>query len=310
MATENDRQAHDTADMVEIVQFTDPVCTWCWGSEPLLRTLETRYGSRLKVRFVMGGLVEDISAFYDSHHGIGGDPERSNAAIASHWLEASARHGMPVRTDGFCLFTRDLPSSYPQNIAYKAAQMESEELANRFLRRIREATAAEARQTSQPDVLVELASEAGLDLAQFLNRLADGSAEAAFHEDLRTTSQYGVRGFPTFLIRYGGKEMLVHSYQRYEAFRSLISTLSNGAVQDNVPERTDANILDFVSRYGRVAPVEIRMAFDLSESETGAIIDRLAAHGQVKSTPAGNGAFVEATGTSLTCDLKSGTCRI
>jgi hypothetical protein len=32
-----------------------------------------------------------------------GDPDGSNAQIAKHWLEASERHGMPVRTDGFRL---------------------------------------------------------------------------------------------------------------------------------------------------------------------------------------------------------------
>jgi len=93
----------------------------------------------------MGGLVGDIREFYDRANGIGGDPDESNENIAKHWLEASGKHGMPVRTEGFQLFTDDHPSSYPQNIAYKAAQMQDEELANKFLRRMREATATEAR---------------------------------------------------------------------------------------------------------------------------------------------------------------------
>ena len=33
--------------VLEIIEFTDPVCTWCLGSEPVLRTLETRFGSQL-----------------------------------------------------------------------------------------------------------------------------------------------------------------------------------------------------------------------------------------------------------------------
>lgn len=27
----------------EIIEFTDPVCTWCWGSEAVLRKLEARF---------------------------------------------------------------------------------------------------------------------------------------------------------------------------------------------------------------------------------------------------------------------------
>jgi hypothetical protein len=51
----------------------------------------------------MGGLLEDITAFYNAANDIGGNPEKSNAQIARHWLEASARHGIPMRTEGFRL---------------------------------------------------------------------------------------------------------------------------------------------------------------------------------------------------------------
>jgi putative protein-disulfide isomerase len=91
----------------------------------------------------MGGLVQDITSLYDSYNNIGGDPDRSNKNIARHWVDASARHGMPVKSEGFKLFSKEHPSTYPQNIAYKAAQIPA--LANKFLRRIREASAAEAR---------------------------------------------------------------------------------------------------------------------------------------------------------------------
>lgn len=47
----------------------------------------------------MGGLVEEIRAFYDSNNDIGGDIERSNKQITKHWLEAFERHGMPVYND-------------------------------------------------------------------------------------------------------------------------------------------------------------------------------------------------------------------
>ena len=51
-------------NVVEIIEFTDPVCTWCWGSEPVLRKLETRFGEQVKISFVMAGLVKDITLFW------------------------------------------------------------------------------------------------------------------------------------------------------------------------------------------------------------------------------------------------------
>jgi len=53
--------------------------------------------------------------------------------------------------------------------------MESEDLANGFSRRMREASAAEARQTNKTEVLIELVAEIGLDVAKFVERFSDGS---------------------------------------------------------------------------------------------------------------------------------------
>ncbi len=168
----------------------------------MLRKLESWYGPHLRIDYVMGGLVKDIRDFRDGRNGIGGDPEESNAQIARHYIEASERHGMPVEVENFRLFSEGSYSTYPQNIAYKAAQISNPELAARYLRKMREANATEGRETGLREVLVELASDVGLDLEGFLKALEDGSAEKAFREDLAITARYGVRGFPTFLLRF------------------------------------------------------------------------------------------------------------
>ncbi len=294
---------------VELLAFTDPVCTWCWGSEPVLRKLETWYGDGVFIHYVMGGLVEDITAFYDAANDIGGDPEKSNLQIARHWLEASARHGMPVRTEGFRLFTAETTSTYPQNIAFKAAELTNPGLASRYLRRIREASAAEARETGRPEVLIELASEVGLDVADFVAHFSDGSAEEAFREDLETTRRYGVRGFPTFLFRYDDKELMLRGYQDFRAMKAVIDTLTGGALHPQAPEPTAENVLGFLNTYGRAAPVEVTTVFDLSPQEYEAIVDDLEAENRVRRVPAGNGYFLEPV-AGASCDIESGTCRL
>jgi putative protein-disulfide isomerase len=279
--------------IIEVLEFTDPVCTWCWGSEPILRKLETRYGDQLKIKFVMGGLVRDIREFYDSFNDIGGDAERSNNQIVEHWLEASKTHGMPVRSEGFNLFSNDYPSSYPQNIAYKAAQMESEEKANRFLRRMREATAAEAKQTNRKEVLIGLASEVGLDIPKFIERLSNGSAEAAFGEDLKTTQRYGVKGFPTFLVRYIEKEVLLRGYQSFDAFRLVIKTIAGDTIKEVIQDKSEENVLGFIRKHGRVAPIEIQVSFDYSKKEVQAVVESLNVKNLIEVIPEGNGSLIK-----------------
>lgn len=296
--------------LIEITEFTDPVCTWCWGSEPVLRKLETHYGDQLRIGYVMGGLVKDIRDFYDNFNDIGGDAERSNAQIAKHWLEASERHGMPVKSEGFRLFSNEYPSTYPQNIAYKAAQMEDQNLADRFLRRVREASAAEARQTNQLEVLIELAAEVGLDVPAFIERLNDGSAKAAFEEDLQSAAQFGARGFPTFLVKYGEKGVMLRGYQRYVTFQSVIKTLAGEAIKDQAPEKSEEKVLAFIEKQGRAAPIEIQTAFDLSASELQSMVDSLQSKQLIRLTPAGNGWFIERVANPLACDPETGVCAI
>lgn len=293
---------------IEILAFTDPVCTWCWGSEPVLRKLETWYGGQLHIRYVMGGLVEDIRAFYDRANDIGGDPERSNASIARHWLEASERHGMPVRVEGFRLFTAETVSTYPQNIAFKAAELTNPALAARYLRRMREASAAEARETGRREVLIELASEVGLDVAAFIGHLNDGSAEKAFREDIETTRRYGVRGFPAFLFRYGERELMLRGYQSFSAMQAVIDTLSSGILRGRPPEKGAENIFEFLRASGRAAPVELAVVFDLAPGELEETLDALEEDGHVRRVMAGNGCFWEPLSSGLACDPETGTC--
>jgi predicted DsbA family dithiol-disulfide isomerase len=150
----------DTAsDRPTVTQFTDPVCTWCWGSEPIVQRLRTTFGAQRRMRYVVGGFVEDFDGFSDAANGI-----ESPGDVAPHWLEASERHGMPVDVD-VDVFERDpAQSTYPASVAFVAARQQGTDRAHRYLRRLREAYAARVRNVNRRDVQVDLARSVGLDV--------------------------------------------------------------------------------------------------------------------------------------------------
>lgn len=301
----------ETKKTVEIIEFTDPACTWCWGSEPILRKLETLYEGNIEINFIMGGLVKDIRNFRDDLNDIGGEVSDVNAQVASHWLEASERHGMPVEPKGFSLFSEEAPSTYPMNIAYKAAQFQSEVLAKKLLRRIRVAVETEARKANQMEVLIELAGECGLDIAKFIESFSDGTAEKAFQEDLKITSSYRVHGFPSFLVKSSdGKEILLRGYQSFETFKAVIDQITNGElVQKNIA-KNEESIMNFINKFEHVAAFEIATAFDLSKTELEEIIQSLEKQNLIKIIKAGNGYFVTPSSNPLYCDPITGMCNI
>ena len=296
---------------IEIIEFTDPACTWCWGSEPLLRKLEYHFGRKLEVGYVMCGLVKDAKTFMDPGNSIGGDLTQFNQQVAEHWLKASKKHGMPVQTDGFELFTESNRSTYPMNIAYKAAQFQGEAIANRFLRRMREAVAAEARQANRTEVLVELASDVGLDISMLITSISDGSAEQAFKDDQDIMHQYSIRGFPSYLLKgVEGKEIVMRGYQTYDDFLAVINMLSEDIVNPPNIVANEETVLDFISRYGHIAPVELQEAFNLDKDATKNWLDRLINKGVVSTQKVGGGAFYALSSQFGFCNSNAGVCNM
>ena len=172
-------------DKVKITVFADPVCTWCWGSVPVVRALAYRYGERLEFDYIMGGMIEDIFSYGNNHLSAGGDVALSNRKIHERWLEASAIHGLPVCQSGFHLFSEERRSTLPQNYAYITAKIYVTE--NRltmpanthlhFLRRLQEATAVNALLTNRTPRRSSGTSERNnLDLERVILRGVNPSA--------------------------------------------------------------------------------------------------------------------------------------
>jgi predicted DsbA family dithiol-disulfide isomerase len=285
---------------IEVVEYTDPYCTWCWGSEPVLRHLQDAYGDELSVRFVMGGLVEDSGTFHDPANGIGGSDWLQ--PIADHWVEASQRHGMPVNVAEFV--KTSLTSTWPSNVAYEAAKLQDVTAANRYLRRLREVAATEGAGLDQPGLLADIAEEVGLDRARFV---ADFKAQAEdeFARDRWECQQRDVRGFPTFLVRVDGKERLARGYRTYEQMVCLIDLLAGEPVERRKPGFDDLSVLDFVEKYGSAAIREVSDVFEVSPSHAKAALDRLVASGSLQLPAPG---LLYRAPVSTACDPVTGQC--
>ncbi len=269
--------------IIEMVEYQDPYCTWCWGFEPILRKIKELYGDQVKIIFKAGGLVEDLDEQI---------AQQWFEQVAQHWLDASERHGMPVDVQVWQDLQGEFRSTYPANIAYKAAQMQDPELANTFLRRMREAAAAERRYIHKRAVQLELAREVGLDSEKFVNALEDSSAEKAFYEDLEEFRASGSKAYPTFLItNRQGKRVLLSGYRRFELFKGIFKDLAGDELVKKTPEVTSENILAFIRKYNKVTTREVAEVFDLADLQAEDMLKILESEDSVVKITAGNGYF-------------------
>ena len=275
-------------DKITIYQFTDPICVWCWGNEPVMRAIDFLYGGKVNIEYIMGGLVEDISTLYDITAPQNEIIQRANAIIAKNWAEASKRHGMPVVADNLHLFTERYPSSFPQNLAYEAAKQIDAQQAKLFLRLMREATFTQQRRTSQIDVLLDLATKAGFDATTFIDEYTTGRAQTSFNHDRMMCRRNGITGFPSYLIKNDDTNIIIGGYQNLGTFNTIISRLSSGKIRPRRIGPSLHNVMEFINKYKFVYPVEIEVVFGLDRHQTSLIVSELVSSSKLISEAVGN----------------------
>ena len=265
-----------TADKpVRIVYFTDPICSSCWGVEPQLRKLKLEYGDQIEIEYHMGGLLPDWS--YNS----GGISKPSD--VAHHWDEVSAYYQMPI--DGDVWLEDPLSSSYPPSIAFKAAQLQDQEKAVQFLRRIREMVFLEKKNITKWEHIRQAASEVGLDTFQ-LKEDYEGKAKAHFDQDLALAKKMSVRGFPTFFFADSqNNQLTVYGFKPYETFEEAVLKL----LPDARKTKIDVSPASLFEHYPTLTTKEFSVLSGISTSEAEKTLTDLFTQNKLSKTTTKNG---------------------
>jgi len=266
---------------LDIFYYTDPDCSWCWATEPLIKKIKEEYIGQIRLTYRMGGLLEKWDNFFDSLNQIG-RPEQ----VAPHWVEVAKRSGMPIDEK---IWYEDPPTStYPGCIAYKAALFQDELRAEIYLRRLREAVLTERRNISREGVLFELAEEVGLDMDKFREAFLTGPAQEAFMEDLREARGRGINGFPSLVMRNSlGQEITLVGYRPYKDYEIAMKRLATTALH----KMPLLSIVDFVRKYGHVATEEVARVYEIDRDTALTELAKLIETGEVKKEEKAGGEF-------------------
>jgi predicted DsbA family dithiol-disulfide isomerase len=118
--------------VLEVVEYTDPLCPWSWGAEPTFRALRAAAGAgrgavRIRWRRV-------FVLLFDTDDDPAPDPAAETAWYARYVAEVSRHTGAPRAGR----LSRVAASSWPASLVAKAAEEQGERVAARVLRRLRE----------------------------------------------------------------------------------------------------------------------------------------------------------------------------
>jgi predicted DsbA family dithiol-disulfide isomerase len=252
------------AETVEVVEYTDPLCPWAWGSEPVLRRLRAALDGRVRWRRV-------YCILFDHDDDPAPDPAAETRWYA-RYVEDIARHTHAPRP--FRL-RRVAASSWPASLVAKAAEAQGHEVADRVLRRLRETVFVLGEPADSPALaLAAVRGVPGLDP----ERLAADAASDAVRDGVRAdhaearrpvpqvlsadggsphpgaakeTPDGGHRyALPTLLVRSAGTLRAVPGWRPYEEYARAVEAVRPGLPADPAPLPAEAALARYRSLTG------------------------------------------------------------
>lgn len=259
--------AQQTTKKLDIAHFTDPLCFWCYAMEPEIRKIRVLLGDRLDYRIVMGVLSADVNELVG--HDDWSEMRYSffRIELADHLAKAAQRVGMPFSIDYLETCSPEELVSLPLCRAYCAMKVLDENVAEAYLRRMRECVYAEGRGLGSDEKLIELAGEFPVDTERFREILESGEADPVLLQGISECRAYSVTGFPTLLMRYGENVLALSGYCSYPDLRKAIVHVTDGDIDPGDAEYTLEALEAYMERFGKAAAREIKVMFSLDDAQ-------------------------------------------
>lgn len=217
----------DAESLVEVVFYTDPLCSWSWALLPSWRRLIDAFGDRLTYRYRMGGMIGSWDTYDDPLNSVS-----KPSQMGPLWYQVRETTGVDLDHQ---IWMVDPPSSsYPPSVAVKAAELQSLVSGERYLTRIWRAVMTERRNISRRDVLLELAKELVsvepevLDVQRFRRDLNGEAAREAFRDDLKEARYREIGRFPTLTFRRPGRKgVIITGYRPYDHLEAVFEDVQS-----------------------------------------------------------------------------------
>lgn len=196
-----------------LIYVGDTMCSWCHGFSPELDKLKDMH-PELTFRLVMGGLRP-----YNTEKAID-----MAEFLRSHWMEIGERTGQPFSFD--ILDDPDfIYDTEPASRAVVVARMMNPEIEYEFFKAVQHAFYAGNKNTNDVKTYVELAKQFELDPAEYEKIFTSEEAQLQTKSDFRLSSDMGIRGFPSMVLKMGTKFVqIANGYQKAESIEEILQS--------------------------------------------------------------------------------------
>ena len=262
---------------ITVQYFTDPICSTCWIIQPALKKMSLEYGPLLDIKYYMGGLLPS----WDTCEGKIKNPTDA----ARLWNDVNEIYQIPI--DGDIWLEDPLSSSFPSSIAVKAAQLQDEQTAILYLRRIREMLFLEKKNIMRWKYLEAAAAEVGLNVTAFA-KAYEGRARLAFQQDLQLARELGVRSFPHLIFsNANGQTVRLKGHLYYEDLEKAILELNPYAKRCLI----DPQPVNLFRHFPTMLEEEFALLSDLVAEDARVLLRQLDERGYIQRMPTRKGSL-------------------
>ena len=196
-----------------LIYIGDTLCSWCYGFAPELDKFIEKH-PELTLRMVQGGLrpngVEMVHEMEDF--------------LKSHWIEIEKRTGQPFSFDMFANEDFMLDTE-PASRAVVVCRMMDPSKELEFFKAVQIAFYVKNRNTNLLETFLEVAEGFGMDKAQFAELFESEEAKYATKTDFQLSSEMGIKGFPSVVVKFGKQFYMISN--GYREFADLEEVYQN-----------------------------------------------------------------------------------
>ena len=197
----------------EIIIVADPMCSWCWGFEPVIKTLQKKIDPKIKFSLLLGGLRSQ------------GDQAWTNEFkdfLQEHWKQVEAKTGQKFNTQ----ILEKKTFEYNTEPACRALVTLREIDATKqflFLNALQEAFYLRAVDITNEKELSILVQDFGVDEGEFLSLFRSDKMIEKTQADVYKSRSMGANVFPSVvIIDEEGHLCVVKGYRDYKELSKLL----------------------------------------------------------------------------------------
>lgn len=201
-------------DETEIIYVGDPMCSWCWGISPQLNALK-RYGESTGVpfRIVMGGLRPGGGEAWN---------QEFKDFLKHHWEEVNKKSGQPFSMSLFDKESFDYDTEPACRAVVTVRELNAEKTLS-FYELVQHHFYVKNNDPNLVEFYKPICEELDIDFTDFKNFFNSPEAVELTKKDFVINREWGIRGFPSVVVRKGNDLHLIASgYASYEDLKERL----------------------------------------------------------------------------------------